>query len=144
MASAATIEPPTHSPQVCDRVIVPATSAPAWMAASSETKASVPVPSTNQKCPRTSALLRFRDETGPISSLQITGVDSRQREGDADQCGHEDARDEESRFEQSCEPATRCGEVLPTLVVGREPLGVGQVEVVSESGGQVRQELVKQ
>ena len=30
------------------------------------------------------------------------------------------------------------------LVVGREPLGVGQVEVVSESGGQVRQELVEQ
>ena len=60
-------------------VIVPATSAPAWMTASSETKASVAVPSTNQNCPRTSALLRFRDEIGPISSLQITGVDSDQR-----------------------------------------------------------------
>jgi hypothetical protein len=79
MASAATIEPPTHSPQVCDPVIEPVTSAPAWMTASSETKARVAVPSTNQKRPRTSALLRFRDETGPTSSLQMTGMDSDQR-----------------------------------------------------------------
>src|SRR5688572_12296877 len=79
MASAATIEPPIHSPHVCDPVIEPVASAPTWMIASSETKARVAVPRTNQKRPRTSALLRFRDSTGPISSLQITGIDSDQR-----------------------------------------------------------------
>jgi hypothetical protein len=66
----------------------------------------------------------------------------RAREGDGDQRGYEDARDEGSRFEQSCKPTARCDEIPPTLVVGREPLSVGQVEVISESGGQVCQELV--
>jgi septal ring-binding cell division protein DamX len=79
MASAATIEPPTHSPQVCDPVVEPVASAPTWMTTSSKTKARVAVPRTNQKRPRTSALLRFRDSTGPIFSLQITGIDSDQR-----------------------------------------------------------------
>jgi hypothetical protein len=36
-------------------------------------------PEDDQKRTRTSALLRFRDSTGPISSLQITGIDSDQR-----------------------------------------------------------------
>src|ERR687898_3661654 len=79
MASEATIEPPIHWPQVCDPVIEPPISAPAWMIASSETKARVAVPRTNQKRPRTSSLLRRRDSTGPLYSLQITGVDSDQR-----------------------------------------------------------------
>src|SRR5919112_1539013 len=79
MASAATIEPPIHSPQVCDPVIEPLVSAPAWMITPSEKKARVAVPKTNQKRPRTSALLHLRDSTGPLSSLQITGVDSDQR-----------------------------------------------------------------
>jgi hypothetical protein len=79
MTSAATIEAPIHSPQVCDPVIEPVVSAAAWRTASSEKKARVAVTRTNQKRPHTSSLLRLRDAPGPISSLQITGVDRDQR-----------------------------------------------------------------
>ena len=54
----------------------------------------------------------------------------RAREGDGDQRGHEDARDEGSRFKQSCQSAARCEEIPPTRVVGRELLSVCEVEIV--------------
>lgn len=79
MIGNAAIEPPSHSPHVSEPVTKSPTNAPAWIPVSSKTKARVAVLKTNQKDPRTSWLLRFKDAIGPRSSLLITGVDKDQR-----------------------------------------------------------------
>src|SRR4051794_17644738 len=77
--STAGSEPPIQSPHVSEPVTNSPVHAPTCMATSSKTKARVAVLKTNQKCPRTSSLLRFKAAIHPKSSLLITGVDKDQR-----------------------------------------------------------------
>jgi hypothetical protein len=79
MISRVGIESPIQSPHVSEPVTKSPVDAPAYTAASFKTKARVAVLKTNQKCLRTSSLLRFKGAIDPKFSLLTTGVDKDQR-----------------------------------------------------------------
>src|SRR5215208_177883 len=88
---------------------------------------------TNQKWPRTSWLLRRVAARGPMLSSRITGVVS----------DHEDARNEGRSLHQIVEHSPQAGALDSPLCPPDDPLGVCQVQIVSDVGGYQGEGLVQ-